>query len=170
MSLTIYKALRISIFFTGLCMTTAHAAGEVVRHPIPNSNFPISAAIEIPPTATVVYLSGQVPPVVDASQPVDYPNAYGGDTKGQTIGVFKAIEKSLKNLGLGLGDVVKMQVFLVGDPARGDQMDFSGFMEGYSQFFGTKAQPNLPVRSVFQVVALANPAWRVEIEVMVVRP
>jgi len=69
-----------------------------------------------------------------------------------------------------MGDVVKMQVFLVGDPSKGGKMDFGGFMEGYTQFFGTEAQPNLPTRSVFQVAGLANPGFLVEIEVTAVRP
>ena len=50
------------------------------------------------------------------------------------------------------------------------QVDFAGFMEGYTQFLGTPQQPNLPVRSVVQVAALANPGWLVEIEVTAVRP
>ncbi len=40
----------------------------------------------------------------------------------------------------------------------------------YSTFFGTKEQPNLPSRSVFQVAGLASPAFLVEIEVTAVRP
>lgn len=87
----------------------------------------------------------------------------------ETVGILKDIERSLSELDLGLGDVVKMQVFLVGDPVIGGKMDFAGFMEGYSQFFGTREQPNLPARSVFQVMGLTNPAWRVEIEVVAVR-
>ena len=55
------------------------------------------------------------------------------------------------------------------DPAKGNKMDFAGFMRGYTQFFGTAAQPNLPARSAFQIAALANPAWYVEIEVVAVR-
>jgi len=69
-----------------------------------------------------------------------------------------------------MGDVVKMQVFLAGDPAKEGKMDFSGFMEAYSQFYGTAEQPNLPVRSTMQVAALVNPSFLVEIEVTAVRP
>ena len=91
-------------------------------------------------------------------------------TTSQTAAVLAAIERNLKRLGLATPDVIKMQVFLVGDPAKGGRMDFSGFMEGYTQFFGTPQQPNLPARSVVQVAALANPGWLVEIEVTAVRP
>lgn len=151
----------------GAC--AAPGGGDIVRHRIPNSNFPIAAAIEVPATATRVLLSGKVPPMVDRSKPPTDPAAYGGDTKGQTLGVLKSIEEQLAGLGLSMKDVVKMQVFLVGDPAKGGRMDFAGFMEGYSQFFGTAAQPNLPVRSTMQVAALVSPAFLVEIEVEAVR-
>ncbi|MBB5881421.1 enamine deaminase RidA (YjgF/YER057c/UK114 family) [Xanthomonas arboricola] len=149
-------------------LAAAHAA-DVVRHKIPNSDFPIAAAVEIPAGKATVYVSGKVPAVVDASAPKDSIAAYG-DTKAQTVSVLNQIKQQLATLGLGMGDVVKMQVFLVGDPATGGKMDFNGFMEGYRQFFGTKEQPNLPARSAFQIAALGNPLYRVEIEVVAVRP
>ncbi|MBV6670383.1 RidA family protein [Xanthomonas euvesicatoria pv. alangii] len=147
---------------------TAHAA-EVIRHKIPNSDFPIAAAVEIPAGKATVYVSGKVPAVIDTSAPKDSAAAYG-DTKAQTVSVLNQIKQQLATLGLGMGDVVKMQVFLAGDPAMGGKMDFNGFMEGYRQFFGTKEQPNLPARSAFQIAALGNPLYRVEIEVVAVRP
>ena len=79
--------------------------------------------------------------------------------------MLNKIKGILEGLGLGMGDVVKMQVFLVND-AR-SAMDFKGFMEGYTQFFGGD-QPNLPARSVIGVAALANPGFLVEIEVIAV--
>jgi enamine deaminase RidA (YjgF/YER057c/UK114 family) len=144
-------------------------AADVVRHKIPNSSFPISAAVEIPAGKTLVFLSGAVPPVADAAAPKDSPQAYG-DTRTQTVGVLTSIDRQLKGMGLSLGDVVKMQVFLVGDPAKAGKMDFAGFMAGYTQFFGTPAQPNLPSRSAMQVAGLASPGFLVEIEVTAVRP
>ena len=153
-----------------LLMAAAPAfAADVVRHKIPNSTFPISAAVEVPAGKTLVFLSGAVPPVADAAAPKDTPQAYG-DTRTQTVGVLTSIDKQLKGMGLSLGDVVKMQVFLVGDPAKGGKMDFAGFMAGYTQFFGTPAQPNLPSRSAMQVAGLASPNFLVEIEVTAVRP
>ena len=151
------------------CAATTTGGGDVVRYKTPGSNFPISAAVELPPDARLVYLSGKVPPVVDKSKPATDPAAYGGDTEGQTVGVLKSIDEQLKSMNLTMGDVVKMQVFLVADPAKGNKMDFAGFMRGYTQYFGTEAQPNLPSRSAFQIAALANPAWYVEIEVVAVR-
>jgi enamine deaminase RidA (YjgF/YER057c/UK114 family) len=145
------------------------AADGVVRYKIPNFKFPIAMGVEIPAGKNLVFLSGTTPPVIDASKPKDAVAAYG-DTKTQTMGVLKTIETNLKSMGLGMQDVVKMQVFLVGDPAKGGKMDFPGMMEAYTQFFGTADQPNLPSRSAIQVVALANPGYLVEIEVAAVRP
>jgi len=162
--------MRLLIATLLLLPTLATAADGVVRHKLPNnSTFPIAAAVEVPAGKTTVYLSGTVPPVADPNAAKDSIAAYG-DTHFQTISVLTAIERQLKSLGLTMGDVVKMQVFLVGDPAQGGKMDFGGFMKGYSQFFGTEAQPNLPVRSTMQVAALANPGFLVEIEVTAVRP
>lgn len=57
-------------------------------------------------------------------------------------------------------------IYLVADPAKDGKMDFEGFMKGYTQFFGTKEQPNLPARSAMQVAGLVLPEWLVEIEVV----
>jgi enamine deaminase RidA (YjgF/YER057c/UK114 family) len=153
------------------CMLIAsHAmAADVIRHKIPNSDFPIAMAVEIPAGKTQVYLSGAGPVVADKSLPANTPAAYG-DTKAQTINTLEIIQANLKLLKLDMKDVVKMQVFLVGDPAKNGKMDFAGFMEGYVKFFGAAAgQPNLPTRSTMQVAGLANPGWLVEIEVTAVR-
>lgn len=153
-----------------LILPSLALAEDVVRHKLPNNNpFPISAAVEVPPGKTLVFLSGMVPSVADAKAPKDSPAAYG-DTKTQTVSALNAIKSELEGLHLTMGDVIKMQVFLVGDSAKGGKLDFEGFMQGYTQFFGTPAQPNLPVRSALQVAALANPAFLVEIEVTAVRP
>lgn len=147
---------------------SAEGGTGLVRHPIPNSDFPILLAAEIPADATLVYLSGTVPQVIDDSAEVGSPERFG-DTAAQTQSTLSSIEEKLAALDLEMGDVVKMQAYLVA-PEGGDGMDFSGFMEGYTQFFGTDEQPNLPTRSVFEVAGLANPSWLVEIEVVAVRP
>lgn len=167
MSKTIITTVLLTSLLGGLMATQVNAA-EVIRHKLPNSDFPISLAVEIPPGATVVNLSGVVPPIADSKADPKTLTAYG-DTEVQTVNVLKNIEGTLKSLNLTMGDVVKMQVYLVGTPETG-KMDFAGFMKGYTQFFGTAAQPKLPTRSAFQVAALANPNYLVEIEVTAVRP
>lgn len=148
--------------------TLAFAKDEIIRHKSQGSTFPIAAAVEVPAGRTTVYLSGKVPSVIDPAADKSSVAAYG-DTKTQTISVLKIIEQQLRDIGLGMGDVVKMQVFLAGDPGKEGKMDFAGFMQGYSLYFGTPEQPNLPARSTMQVAALVNPGFLVEIEVTAVR-
>jgi enamine deaminase RidA (YjgF/YER057c/UK114 family) len=152
-----------------LAATGSAAAADVIRYKIPNSDFPIAQAVEIPAGQNLVFLSGAGADIADKSADKDSPAAYG-DTKTQTLSTLKKIEASLKSMGLSMKDVVKMQVFLVGDPALGGKLDFAGMMESYRQFFGTADQPNLPSRSAMKVAGLANPGWLVEIEVTAVRP
>lgn len=147
---------------------TGTTLAEVKRHPIPNSDFPILQAVEIPADSTLVYLSGSVPQVIDKTAADGSPGQYG-DTAAQTESTLASIEKKLADLQLSMGDVVKMQAYLVA-PEGSETMDFSGFMEGYTKYFGTEEQPNLPTRSVFEVAGLAHPSWLVEIEVVAVRP
>ncbi|QJE01367.1 hypothetical protein HH212_16095 [Massilia forsythiae] len=140
------------------------SAQAIVRHKLPNSDFPIAQAVTLPPGTTIHFISGQVPPAVSKTADQNTLAAFG-DTRTQTMGVLTKIQDILKGMGLSMGDVVKMQVFLVGDPAKGGKGDVAGFMEAYTQFFGG-AQPNLPARAVVQVAGLSNPGWLVEIEVV----
>ena len=143
------------------------AASEITRNPIPGSDFPIAQSVEIPAGTTTLYVSGQVPPVVDEAAPEGSRAAYG-DTETQTVGVLERIDAALENAGYSMDDVVKMQVFLVGDPEMDGAMDFEGFMRGYTQFFGAE-RGNLPARSAMQVASLVVPGWLVEIEVTAAR-
>lgn len=148
-----------------LLATVGAAQAEVVRHPIPNSTFPIAQAVQVSGNTTTYYISGQVPPVADKNAPPTSTQAYG-DVKTQTVAVLNRTKAILEGLGLTMADVIKMQVFLVHDQRA--PMDFKAFMEGYTQFYGGD-QPKLPVRSVFGVAALANPGYLVEIEVVAVK-
>lgn len=158
------KAL--TILAAGLITGAAHAQ-EIVRNPIPGSDFPIAQSVEVPPGAEILYVSGQVPPVIDESAEQGSRAAYG-DTETQTVGVLERIEAALGNAGYSMADVVKMQVFLTGDPEMDGQMDFEGFMNGYTQFFSAD-KANLPARSAMQIAGLVVPGWLVEIEVMAAR-
>src|SRR4051812_10133868 len=117
-----------------------------------------------------VYLSGIMAPVDTPPDPAKgTPASYKGDTKAQAIAAIQAIQKSLQSVGLDLGDIVQMQAFLTGDPAKGGQMDVAGWNEAYKQFFGTAQQPNKPVRATVQVAALVVPTGRIEIMVIAAR-
>ena len=93
--------------------------------------------------------------------------SYEGDTKAQSLDIFKQFEATLKEQGLGMGDVVQMRVYLVADAAG--KLDFAGMNDAYKDFFGTAAQPNKPARATVQVAALVVPKALVEIELVAVR-
>ena len=150
-------------------LSVAAQAGDVVRYPLPDVNkFPISSAVEVPAGTVLVFQSGATASPKDPSATPGTAE-YWGDTKTQTVSALENIKKSLASEGLDFGDVVKMLAFVAGDPANGGKMDFKGFMEGYTQYFGTPEQPNLPARSTVQVAALAAPGALVEIELVLAK-
>ena len=159
------SALLGLLLLAGACAN----AGNVVRHPLPNnSTFPIAQAVETSANTAIVYHSGTVPGPANPDAERGS-REFWGDTEAQSLSVFKRMEESLKELGLDFGDTVKMTVFLVGDEELGGKMDFAGFMRAYTQYFGTKAQPNLPARSAVQVAGLAGDGMLVEIEIILAR-
>ncbi len=161
---------RMLITFSLAAFGVSLSYADVTRYPLPGgSTFPISQAVEVTAGTGLVFLSGATPLPADTSVEVGNPDYYG-DTRTQTISVMNRIKENLEEKGLGIGDIVKLTVFLVGDPANGDVMDFAGFMEGYTEFFGTAEQPNLPARSAFQIARLGQPLMFVEIEAIAARP
>jgi enamine deaminase RidA (YjgF/YER057c/UK114 family) len=139
-----------------------HAADIVHSY---KGDFPIASVVTVPPGATTYYLSGLPASVSNPNAPKGSVESYG-DTKTQTISALTSIKGVLAEQGLTMGDVVSMHVFVVGDPAKDGKMDFAGMMEGYTQFFGTKEQPNKPSRTTVQVSSLVGPGQLVEIEVV----
>ncbi|ACI50492.1 Endoribonuclease L-PSP [Gluconacetobacter diazotrophicus PA1 5] len=149
----------------GVGMASPTRAADIVRYPA--DHFPIATAIEVPPGASTIYLSGTgAQPVNKSAKPMTL--AAYGDTETQVRGALTQIQGQLAKLKLTMGDVVQMHIYMVADPKLG-KIDFPGMMKAYTEFFGTKAQPNLPTRSAFEVAHLANPGWLVEIEVTAVR-
>jgi enamine deaminase RidA (YjgF/YER057c/UK114 family) len=116
-----------------------------------------------------LYVSGQLPSPVTPADPAKGAAAVYGDTKTQAANVFAKIEGILKEQGLGMGDVVMMHVYMVGDPAMGGKLDFAGMNSVFTQYFGSKAQPNKPARSTVQVAALAAQGPLLEVEVTAVK-
>ena len=161
------KATLIGLLFIG----SACANADVTRYPLPNnSTFPIAQAVEVTPDTTIIYHSGTTPGAANPDAERGS-RTYYGDTETQALSVFSKMEQSFAKLGVGFGDVIKMTVFLVGDPEMGGRMDFGGFMKAYSLYFGTEEQPNKPARSAFQIAGLAGgPGMLVEVEVVIARP
>jgi enamine deaminase RidA (YjgF/YER057c/UK114 family) len=149
---------------------SAMGAEDVVRTPLPDGNpFPISAAVTVRAGVDTVYVSGTLPSAINKDAPKGTAPVYG-DMQTQTVSVLTSIKGTLAQLGLGMGDVVKMTVFMVADPANDNKLNFSGLMAGYIQFFGTKEQPNKPARSAVQVAALVLPGTLLEVEVIAAKP
>ena len=146
-----------------ICSLTA-SAQKTKQIPLPasqnpsNSDLPIAAAVWAGDT---LYVSGWLDPDRKTHT----------DTKSQTVGLITDIQKFLESQKLTLGDVVMMRVYLGNNPATGGQPDFDGMMAGYTQFFGTKDQPNKPARTTVQVVLpAADSGALVEIDIVAVRP
>ena len=149
-----------------LVMVTASPADAQTVRRIQPATAAIATAVWAGDT---LYVSGQLPNPTTPADAAKGIAAVYGDTRAQTESVLRKIETILKEQGLSMGDVVKMTVFLAGDPAKGNTMDFAGMMTSYTQFFGTAAQPNKPARSTVQVAALVAAGALVEIEVVAAR-
>jgi len=141
-------------------------AQVVVKHLQPNEKSPIADGVWAGDT---LYLSGQLASPVTPADEAKGTAAVYGDTKTQALSVLNKIQATLKAQGLDMKDVVKMTVFLAGDPDKGNKLDFPGLQASYTQFFGTKDQPNKPARSTVQVAALVAPWALIEIEVIAVK-
>lgn len=87
------------------------ASADVVRLGAPSAA--IASAVSVPAGYRTVYVSGQVPSPLKPGTPAGF-----GDTKTQTLSVLGKIRDILLSQGMGMGDVVMMRVYLVGDPAR----------------------------------------------------
>lgn len=157
------KAFLAGISTVVLAAGVLHAQVEV-KH-IQTEKSPIATAVWAGDT---LYVSGQLAsPVTPADAAKGTPADYG-DTKTQTASILNKIQAILKEQGLGMKDVVKCSVFLAADPKLG-KIDFPGLQASFTQFFGTKDQPNKPARSAFQVANLVAPGYLLEIEVIAVR-
>jgi enamine deaminase RidA (YjgF/YER057c/UK114 family) len=153
------KALAIISALLALAATPAHAA-PVTRKQTDAS--PIASSATVPPGATLYFLSGATGAPIDPKV-TDTPDAFG-DTEAQAMSIFTKMKAQLADLGLTMGDVVKMTVFLVGDPKLNGKMDRDGMMRAYLKFFGTADQPNKPTRSAFQIAGLARVQQLIEVE------
>jgi len=107
---------RILMAVAVVMVTGAMQAQVVVKHLQPNEKSPIANGVWAGDT---LYLSGQLAdPVTPADAAKGTPAVYG-DTKAQAFSALTKIQVLLKAQGLDTKDVVKMTVFLAGDPEKG---------------------------------------------------
>jgi enamine deaminase RidA (YjgF/YER057c/UK114 family) len=126
------------------------------------SAMPAAAQRIVAPGLTTFYFSGTTADPVNASIPAGSPGRMG-DTVQQADNILNKLQDMLAKNNLGFGDVVAAHVFLVGDPAKGGEIDFAGLNAEWGKRFGTTDQPNRPSRSAIQV-RLPTPGALVEIE------
>jgi enamine deaminase RidA (YjgF/YER057c/UK114 family) len=119
---------------------------------------PAAAQRIVPAGQTTYYFSGTTADPLNASNPNDR-----GTTVQQADNILGKLQAMLAKNNLTFGDVVAAHVFLVGDPAKGGEIDFAGLNSEWGKRFGTPDQPNRPSRSAFQV-RLPTPGALVEIE------
>lgn len=145
------------------CVAAAADVDAIKRIGVPGSTFPISLTVSVPASARLTFVSGTLADVADPKAEKGSIEAYG-NTQTQATSILNTIAKRLAADGLTLADVVKVNVFLVGDPKLGGKMDFDGLNAAYRQFFGSDSQPNKPVRTALQVMALPMSGALLEIE------
>jgi 2-iminobutanoate/2-iminopropanoate deaminase len=158
MTMTDFRMLAVTASM--LAATAAGAQGIERKYGAATS--PIASSVSVPPGAKIVYLSGSTASPIDPKV-TDTPDAFG-DTAAQTQSILSKMKASLEAMGLGMGDLVKLTVFLVGDPKLGGKMDREGMSKVFVTYFGSADQPNKPARSTVQVAALGRPQILVEIE------
>src|SRR5436309_7724295 len=90
-------------------------AQVAVKHLQPNEKAPIANGVWAGDT---LYLSGQLASPVTPADAAKGTAAVYGDTKTQALSALQKIQALLKEQGLDMKDVVKMTVFLAGDPAK----------------------------------------------------
>jgi enamine deaminase RidA (YjgF/YER057c/UK114 family) len=152
-----------------LCAAAATpvSAHDIIRHA--NPNLPIASSVVVPAGAELVFVSGMLADAADTSAPVGSVERFG-DTETQVKSVLDKLTRELEAAGFTMADVVKMNVFLVGDPRKGGAMDFDGLMKGYLQVFGLRGRgKGLPARTTVQVAGLPVPGALVEIEIVAAR-
>ena len=160
-------SMKKTMIAVAMLLTTAAGAmaQTTVKH-IQTAQSGIATAVWAGDT---LYLSGQLPSPTTPADRANNKPAVWGNTQAQAESAFQKIEAILKEQGLGMGDVVMMRVYMVGDPAMQNRLDFAGMNTAYSKFFGTPAQPNKPARTTVQIAALVNQGPLLEIEVQAVK-
>ena len=110
---------------------------------------PLSAGIR---SGDILWLAGQVPADPETGEVTT------GGIDAQTDKVFDNLERLLATEGCGLERVVRCTVFLT------TQADFAGMNAVYRM----RLKDPYPARSTLIVAALANPAYRIEIDAIAI--
>lgn len=121
------------------------------QHEGASSDVPLSAAVR---GDGVIWASGQVPVDPETRQVV------AGGIEAQTRQTLENLKRTLALAGAGLGDVVKVNIFLT------DMTSFAAMNGVYREYFPSEP----PARTTVGTTGLANPAMQVEIEAIALAP
>jgi|TARA_Y100001934_G_scaffold117489_1_gene143854 enamine deaminase RidA (YjgF/YER057c/UK114 family) len=113
---------------------------------ISSSRSNYSHAVEVPPNARTLYISGQVPVAADGSTPEGI--------EDQVVLAFDNVQTVLAEAGMSLDDVVRVNVYLT------DESYFSAFRDHRNRLF----TDHKAASTAIAIAALANPQFKVEIE------
>jgi len=113
---------------------------------ISSSRSNYSHAVEVPPNARTLYISGQVPVAADGSTPEGIEN--------QVVLAFDNVQTVLAEAGMSLDDVVRVNVYLT------DESYFPAFRDHRNRLFTDHKAASTAVA----IAALAHPQFKVEIE------
>ena len=113
---------------------------------ISSSRSNYSHAVEVPPNARTLYISGQVPVAADGSTPEGIEN--------QVVLAFDNVQTVLAEAGMSLDDVVRVNVYLT------DESYFSAFRDHRNRLF----TDHKAASTAIAIAALAHPQFKVEIE------
>ncbi|MDB5714930.1 MAG: endonuclease [Sphingomonadales bacterium] len=168
------RKLCASIFAIGLSLSAGVASAKQaaiapgIERFKADSTLPLLKAALIPAGSEFLYVSGQIASPIDPSKPMSskLTAADLGNTTVQTVSALSKVKGILEAHGYMMSDVVKLTVFLAGDPTIGGKIDFAGMNEGFKKFFGTAENPNRTTRSTVQVAEVAYPGFFVEIDVV----
>lgn len=151
-------AFAAAVALPAAAQAAAPKAKPVVERTSSNPAAVISSTATVPADMKLVFISGTTPSPLDPAKPDDF-----GDTRAQTLSILTKMKAQLEGMGMTMGDIVKMTVFLV-SPTPGGRMDSAAMNDVFKTFFGTPEQPNKPTRSTIQIAALGRPTMYVEIE------
>jgi 2-iminobutanoate/2-iminopropanoate deaminase len=105
-----------------------------------------SHAVEVPPNARWLYVSGQVGTAPDGTVPTGFPE--------QVANCWRNILAILDDAGMAIGDIVKVTVFLTRDS------DVAAYREARDRIIGDVR----PASTLVVISRLVTPAFLVEIE------
>lgn len=156
-----------AVLAAGLSLLSCTAAAQnVTKHPGRPAGI-ILESVSVRPGAAMLYVSGQLAsPIIEADtrKAVALSHADFEDTRTQTISALGKVKAILIKRGYSLGDIIKLTLFVVGDPRLNGRADIAGMNDGFKQFFGSSSNPSTVARSAIQVSGLVGPEYLIEIE------